>query len=346
MTCARHWIKASSSTKSGWKRRPGARAGSGKGYSPTATSLLLYPFYFPLSPNFYSLFPTCQIHAEPVPFVAPGLPDSEAGALYDCRDALRCEFVTVFGMDAFAAREAHFQLKSGDGHLLRHHAVEVNLDPRSFHVPFGAVPEEAGVEVCAQLTVDASQDVLVKRCRYPRGIVVGAQQRCLVLDVIHAEQQQVAGAEPAPHFAQDLHRVRWLEIAYAGAYIEHHAAASGSRNLRDALGVVGHARVDLHARNLCFEMFLRRRERAFVNIDGHVIDRALPAHGLLEQQTGFFRGTRAQLNHDERRVPRTFQNFGCVARENSPLGAREVVLRQAGDGLEQVRARLIIKEPW
>src|SRR6185503_7241105 len=59
-----------------------------------------------------------QIDPKPLALVGPALGHGEPGALDNRTDALQREFVTVLGMNCFAARKLHFQIERRNGDAL------------------------------------------------------------------------------------------------------------------------------------------------------------------------------------------------------------------------------------
>src|SRR6185437_8159817 len=162
--------------------------------------------------------------------------------------------------------------------------------------------------------------------------------------MVYAEQQQVAGSKPFANLAQNLYGVGGLEVADAGTDVENHTAARGW-NIRDAVGVVGHARLDADAGNFRLKMLGSGGQRGFRNIDGDIIHRALAVDGGLEEQAGFFRSSGAEFDYGKGTRTGLLKNLVRVARKNGALGAGEVILGQASNGLEEARTAFVIKQP-
>ena len=86
--------------------------------------------------------------------------------------------------------------------------------------------------------------------------------------------------------------------------------------------------------------FLQRGGR---NVDGIKQRAALPAQQFLDQKAGLGGGAGAEFDQRQRRSGMV-QNVARVALQDRALGAREVVLGQFGNLLEQSRADVVVKQ--
>ena len=87
-------------------------------------------------------------------------------------------------------------------------------------------------------------------------------------------------------------------------------------------------------------------QRAGTDVDGLIEHVALKVCELTQQHAGLGGGTRAELRDRDMADQKQTEAQAPYFCEDRPLGAREVVLRQLGDLLEELRAALIVEEPW
>jgi hypothetical protein len=89
--------------------------------------------------------------------------------------------------------------------------------------------ERLEIEVAAELAVDPHQQIAVERGGHAERIVVGQLQRPFGLDEIGAEQQPVAGRQPAADRAQEFVGARRVEVADVRSEENREAAAGRAR---------------------------------------------------------------------------------------------------------------------
>src|SRR5436853_105158 len=117
----------------------------------------------------------------------PPLLDAPAGLGGQAREAGKRELVGVLRVQGLARGEAEGAPRHMDRLVLQ--ADEVHLDVALGGVPSGAMGEGLKIEVAAEFAVDALQQVQVERRRDPGGVVVGRDQRRLVLDQVNTDQE-------------------------------------------------------------------------------------------------------------------------------------------------------------
>ena len=130
-------------------------------------------------------------------------------------------------MNRLAAAEGDREVESGNGDFLLDQALEVHFDTRFVLVPASAMHEKTRPETRAQLAADAREDVAIEIRCYPGRIVVSGQQRVAILDVIYAQQQQIAGGQLGAQAAQQGSGLRRFEVADARSDVQHQAASAG-----------------------------------------------------------------------------------------------------------------------
>lgn len=209
--------------------------------------------------------------------------------------------------------------------------------------------ETVEVEVRVQLAVDAGQDVLVERGRHPRCVVVGRQEDVGCLSKIGSEQHRAAAPQRATHCAEKRDRHVVLVVSDRAADEEHEqraiARALGRRPQRLLVGAV-------ERRDLDLTLFAREAGDAFVEGRRRHVRREIAAPALLrgqrpQQDLSLRRRPCAELEHVEGTAgdaSRVAHDVAGVSVEDRLLGARQVVLRQLGDALEQRRAGRVVEQ--
>src|ERR1017187_3228116 len=219
----------------------------------------------------------------------------------------------------------------------------MGLDARLAAVPHRDVAEAIELEVSIELAIQARQNVLVKRRRNSLRVVVGWHKNLRTLGEIGAQQQRVAGAQRPADAAQNPYGLVLFEIPDARSDVEHQLAPADATQRGYASGVVGDDGIDSQPGKLPSELRFRFLQRGRRNINRVKQGAALPAQQLLNQNAGLAGGAGAEFDQGQRRS-RMLQDVAREALKDRPLGAREVVLRQLGDLLEEGRAEVVIKD--
>src|ERR1017187_7054114 len=219
----------------------------------------------------------------------------------------------------------------------------MGLDARLLAVPSSDMTETIELEVSIELAIQARQNVLVKCRRNFLRIVVGGQKNPGTLGKIGAQQQSVARAQRSPDAPQNPYGLVGLEIPNTRSDVEHQLAPADATQRGYASGVVGDDGIDPQPGKLPSELRFRFLQRGRRNINRVKQGAALPAQQLLNQNAGLAGGAGAEFDQGQRRS-RMLQDVAREALKDRPLGAREVVLRQLGDLLEEGRAEVVIKD--
>src|ERR1022692_4839546 len=219
----------------------------------------------------------------------------------------------------------------------------MGLDPRLLAVPSSDMAEAIELEVSIELAVQARQNVLVKRRRNSLRIVVGGQKNLRTLGEIGAQQQSVAGAQRSSDAPQNPYGLVWFEIPNTRSDVEHQLAPADATQRGYASGVVGDDGIDPQPGKLPAQLRFRFLQRGRRNINRVKQCAALPAQQFLNQNAGLAGGASAEFDQSQRRS-RMLQDIARVRLQDRALGAREVVLRQLGDLLEEGRADVVIKQ--
>src|ERR1035441_3479604 len=219
----------------------------------------------------------------------------------------------------------------------------MGLDARLAAVPHRDVAEAIELEVSIELAVQARQNVLVKLRRNSLRIVVGGQKNLRTLGEIGAQQQSVARAQRPADAAKNLYGLVWFEIPNARSDVEHQLAPADATQRGYASGVVGDDGIDSQPGKLPPELRFRLLQRGRRNINRVKQRSALPAQQLLNQDAGLAGGAGAEFDQGQRRSG-MLQDIARVRLQDRALGAREIVLRQLGDLLEQRAADVVVKQ--
>jgi len=105
----------------------------------------------------------------------------------------------------------------GDGHGLFALAFEVHFHPSGGGVVERPVGEAVEVEIDAEFTVAAGEQVQVEGGGDAGGVVVGRVQHGRVLLEVDADQQAVAAAQLLGHLLEEAQGLQRREVADAGA---------------------------------------------------------------------------------------------------------------------------------
>src|SRR6266851_7233637 len=224
--------------------------------------------------------------------VLPGFFYFEGGAVEEGFDGGGGELVAVLGVDGLAGGEVEGKFRAttvcGDVDALGDERFEVHLDAGFGGVPDDLVAEGGGVEVGAEVLVEAGEDVEVEGGGDACGIVVGGQECGFVFVAagaeVGSEQKDVAGEELGAEVAEDIGCVAGGEVADAGADVEGEGAGVGETVEGQTLaGVVGDLNADNNARDVGADVGAGGGEGGLGDVDGLVDDASLLANGSAEQ---------------------------------------------------------------
>ena len=100
--------------------------------------------------------------------VAPGMKiemciRDRAGIIQQRAKRTLAELVAVLGMDGFKGRELKAKLRGRDIYTLIARTLQVHLDARLDTIPARPMPEAAGIEVGAEFSIEAMQNVQIER---------------------------------------------------------------------------------------------------------------------------------------------------------------------------------------
>ena len=233
----------------------------------------------------------------------PGLGGGEVGGGEEGGYAGAGEFVTVFGVYGFAGGEVEVEGGGGGGggdvDLLGGEGFEVHLDAGFGWVPTGSVAEVVEVEVCAEVAVEAGEDVEVEGCGDAGGVVVGGEEVGFVFVLVpgarSVPRRRVSpGRSWARRLREDVVGVGGGEVADAGADVEGEGAGVGEAIEGEGFaGVVGDLDADGDAGDVVEDVFGGFGEGGVGDVDGLVDDASLLADGGGEEDAGLGGGAGA-----------------------------------------------------
>ena len=215
----------------------------------------------------------------------------------------------------------------------------MHLDPGEGIVPARFMGKGIDRNVARKLAVDAVEQVEIEPRRHPRRIVIGGDQRSLVLHEVHTDQQQRAFAQRLAHRAQEV-------CGGAGDHVAD-GRSGEEAELGQSLDLggqfhpaheIGLDRIDRKACKLGRELGRRRAQEIARDIERDIGRR----RNRREQQRGLDRGARAKLHH---RAPRPDQpgDFLGPPAQDLGFGAGEVIFGELRNVLEQPRSGIVVE---
>ena len=202
--------------------------------------------------------------------------------------------------------------------------------------------EPVEVEIAAELAVDARQQVQVEGGVDAGLVVISAVENCRVLLQVGADQHLAAGTEQLCPIRQECDDLAWLEIADRRAREKADALAIGSGKLRQhkGPGVIGADRDHRELWKIGGEPRRRAAQLLARNVDRDIGGRPIER---LEQDAHLVAGAAAELDETAMRTD-AGGDIGGETVEDRDLGARQIILGQLADLLEQSRAARVVEK--
>ena len=246
----------------------------------------------------------------------------------------------MLGDDVLAAHEAEPMPCDRDG--LGFPADQVHLDPRLRRVPYRAMHELRELEVRVVGGVDVGEHVEIELGGHTFAIVVRAKQLVAICVRIRAEEDQRVRPRELRELAEELPRFVGFEVADRRAWKEHDGGAGRPLGDRqdESLRVVAEHRQDFERGERDIQRGRRLGELVGGDIDRHVGRRAIERR---EQHPGLATRTTARLDHACVR-PDGGRDRRQRRLEQCELGARQVVVLDGGDSLEQIRTARVVEQ--
>ncbi len=236
-------------------------------------------------------------------------------------------------MNATARRQ--FDGVAVDAYGVRFFALQVHFNAPQRFVVERPVLEGGDVEAAFKPGVEMLQGVEVEGGGVAGAVVVGGVQPGRVFLQVGADQQVAVVAGQAAQAGQKIGAGVGLEVADGGAGEKHQpghiggvAGQVGGEIQR--LGVVRAHRVEAHRGVFTGQRAAGVEQALPGNLQGHVAVGA----PLVEQNAHLLAATGAGLG-DHQVVAQLRRHAGGVLAQQRRLGAGGVILRRAGDGVEQ-----------
>jgi hypothetical protein len=283
--------------------------------------------------------PPGEQQGEVLVVVGPDLRDVEAGCRQLGAQPGKLELRAGLGQHLFALRQVPVQPERADRHDQLAARTQPHLDPPLGLVEARDVLEVVRVEVGAELTGEDVEQVLVERRRHARRVVVRAHEPVAVLHEVRAEQEEVAGTGgPVQSLEEGPPRLR-REVADRAAEEGDQPVAGLPGERAELVVEVGDQSAHRDGREVRRDLLRGVAERLLGDVERD--EQCLPTARSepVEEQSRLARVAGAELDEgaDQRQLP------GALL-EDPLLGARRVVLRELGDGVEE-RAALLVVEP-
>src|SRR5262245_27085147 len=282
--------------------------------------------------------------AETLLAVEPAVLEPEAGGAGELERLLERVLERILGVDRLAVGELDLEVERLDGDALLAQAHDLDLDPALLLAPGGAVREAADVEAGVELAVQALQQVEREARRDAGRVVVGALEHLLRLAQVDADEERVAGRHLLANAGQEAGGLVAREVPDARAEPEDELRDRGlAPNVGERGLELARERAHLERRVALEERERRRLEHAARDVDGEVAEPAVPAQPGLDQDPRLRRAPAPELEHRDRRVEAR-RDAVCARDQDLALGARQVVLGELADLLEELRALLVVAE--
>ena len=196
------------------------------------------------------------------------------------------------------------------------------------------------LEVRAQCMVQVAQQVQVERSRRAGGVVVGRVQHRRVLLQIHADDEPPLGANHLRHAGKEGRGAGRLEVADARTGEETHPGQPvGCVRQGERAAVVRAGRAHGEPIELLEDGAGGSEQVGERDVHRHVQGR--PAR--FQQQAGLHARTAAVFD-EASSLADGFRECRSVGAQDAGFHPRQVVLRQAGDGIEEARAGGVVEE--
>ncbi len=246
-------------------------------------------------------------------------------------------------MDGLAVGEPDFEVQPLYGDGLGPGALEVHLDAPGLRVPDCAVAEPLEVEPPPEVAVDALQDVPVEACRHPLAVVVGGFEHGPVLAQVDPGEKAVSRGHGGAHPGDEVGGFRPLEVADVRTQPQDQPRFPGV--LPEEFQPVPVLPGD--GENFQVLELPGQRGRAFLqggprDVDGNETQASLALDQGPDQQPRLDRRAAAELDESDAAGEKGGDLSGPL-RQDGVLRPGQVVLGEAADLLEQLRAGLVVE---
>jgi len=239
-----------------------------------------------------------------------------------------------------AGSERHRHAEARERDPLRTASPQVHLDLALSSIEEGDVIEGRRIEVTAELAIDDLENVAIEFRGDARAIVVRCFEHGRLLDEIGAEQEMLARPQSSGDLRQKFVGPFRREVADRAAE-ENDQPPLAVRQRVEVPFVVGDHCVDLEPRIAGQQALCAGTQHGLAHVERVVAWRDAERFCGIEQQSRLARGSAAEL--DEVSGANEPDDLGRRAAQQPLLGARQIVLRELADAIEQQRAGLIVE---
>src|SRR6266436_4029097 len=252
------------------------------------------------------------------------------------------ELVAALCPDALFGRHAYVEPQPAELHVLRNTGNEVHLDARLGLVVERDMAEGLRLEVAVDAAVDDLEDVPVECPGHAARVVVGGFEQYLVLDQVEAEEETVLGSAEQRAYLGEQPLPGWrIEVADRAPEKKHEAAADRGRHVLQVPFEVPDDCVHVEKGIVGEELLRAGLDGRPVHVDSDITDGLPEAIPGIEQQAGFRRRSRSQLDDVHRRQLQ--HELGRQRLEELCLRPRQVVLGHPGDLLEELGSDRVVE---
>ena len=199
------------------------------------------------------------------------------------------------------------------------------------------------IEISVEFAIDSRKQILVKRRRHARRIVVGQHQSGNRLLKVGRQQQRIVFAQNRTHFAQKLLSGGPVEISNRAAQKQDEqffVSAPPRRYFPQAVQIGAFKSHDAYRVHLA-QFLLAAEERAAGNVD-RVIIHALPAGQGLEQPARLLAASASQFRNNHG-AGHALDNFARVSVQACACPRGQAILRQHADHIEERGTHLVVQ---
>jgi hypothetical protein len=171
-------------------------------------------------------------HREPLSRIREPANRSEAGSPELFGGAASAEFTADFGAYGFALakRDAHSQLRQIDAHVL--FCPQMHLDARGAMIEESHVLESVQNKICSPFTIQAPQEVQVKRGGHTCAIIVGAFDHRYGFEHVQTDGQVIGAVHDCSDLFEKSRTFVGGEVTYRAAQKQNHLPAAAGQHLQ------------------------------------------------------------------------------------------------------------------
>jgi|ERR1700693_5674724 len=290
----------------------------------------------PCSKTFQNLGGDPKIFGKGPFLVDPGSFAAEAGLASHVGKFGARVLVTGFGPDGFSCNEIEGRASGRNGDGLVDAGFEMHFDAAGAFIENRDVLKLRNVEIGADFTIEASEQIEIESCSDADGVVVGGDERGDGLHKIRAEEERVPRVESFANAGKKIDASRAIEIA-DGATEEKDQemliSFAACDDFLKTLKIFPLEAYDVYALNVA-EFTPTHGQGIARDFDRMVARLALAAAKSFEKHASFFASAAAELRDEDGR--RQFgNNFVGILSKETAFGAGDTVLGKMADDFEE-----------